>query len=117
MADEDINRRTLLALRGNDHMTTHINTIVDYTLMWILGVKEQYENYKDVTFVRQVYGKMKSLMEFCMNQLDEEGFIVGRENDWIYIDWADLDKEWALCAEQMLLAQCYRCLLYTSRCV
>lgn len=115
MADEDINRRTLLALRGNDHMTTHINTIVDYTLMWILGVKEQYENYKDVTFVRQVYGKMKSLMEFCMNQLDEEGFIVGRENDWIYIDWADLDKEWALCAEQMLLAQCYRTMEETGK--
>ena len=26
MADPDINRRTLLALRGNERMTTHINT-------------------------------------------------------------------------------------------
>lgn len=32
MADADIDRRTLLALRGNDPMTTHINTILDYSL-------------------------------------------------------------------------------------
>ena len=50
-------------------------------------------------FVRQVYPKMCSLMEFCEGQLDENGFLVGRENDWIYIDWADMDKT---------------CLLYTS---
>ncbi len=35
---------------------------------------------------------MCSLMEFCEEQLDENGFLVGRENDWIYIDWADMDK-------------------------
>lgn len=47
-------------------------------------------------------------MEFCSRQLDEHGFITGREKDWIYIDWADLDKEGPLCAEQMLLAKCWK---------
>ena len=108
MADPDINRRTLLALRGNDPMTTHINTIVDYSLYWILSVQEHYEAYADEQFVRQVYPKMVSLIKFCEEQLDEHGFLIGRQKDWIFIDWADLDKEGPLCAEQMLFAACYR---------
>lgn len=108
MGDADINRRTLLALRGNDPMTTHINTILDYTLFWILSVKVHCEAYGDREFLSQIYPKMCSLMEFCGQQLDEHGFIVGRKGDWIFIDWADLDKEGALCAEQMLFAECYR---------
>ena len=107
LADKDINRRTWLALRGNDPMTTHINTIVDYTLFWILGVQVHYEAYADRAFLEQVYPKMRSTMEFCEKQLDDHGFIVGREKDWIYIDWADLDKDGPLCAEQMLLAKCW----------
>ena len=43
-----------------------------------------------------------------MEQLDEHGFLIGREKDWIFIDWADLDKEGPLCAEQMLLAGGYK---------
>lgn len=108
MADPDINRRTLLALRGNDPMTTHINTIVDYSLYWILSVQEHYEAYADEQFVRQVYPKMVSLIKFCEEQLDEHEFLIGRQKDWIFIDWADLDKEGPLCAEQMLFAACYR---------
>lgn len=115
MADPEINRRTLLALRGNDPMTTHINTILDYTLYWILSIKIHYEAYGDLEFVEQVYPKMCSLMEFCEGQLDEHGFIIGREGDWIFIDWADLDKEGALCAEQMLFAECYRTMSLLSR--
>lgn len=105
MADPDINRRTLLALRGNDPMTTHINTIVDYSLFWILGVKAHYDAYADETFVRQVYPKMCSLMKFMDGQLDENGFLTGRKGDWIFIDWADFDKEGAFAPLQMLFAQ------------
>ena len=115
MADADINRRTLLALRGNEHMTTHINTIVDYTLFWLLGVRAHYEAYGDLAFVRRVWDKMTSLMEFCAGQTDENGFLIGREGDWIFIDWADLDKEGPLCAEQMLYAQCLDTMSMMSR--
>ncbi len=115
MADPDINRRTLLALRGNDPMTTHINTILDYTLYWILGVKIHEEAYGDLEFAAQIYPKMCTLMEFCEGQLDEQGFLTGREGDWIFIDWADLDKEGALCAEQMLFAECYHTMAVLNR--
>lgn len=115
MADSDINRRTWLALRGNDPMTTHVNTIVDYTMFWILGVQAHYEAYGDLEFLRQIYPKMCTTMAFCEGQLDEHGFITGREKDWIYIDWADLDKEGPLCAEQMLLAKCWKVMADMSR--
>lgn len=115
MADRDINRRTWLALRGNDPMTTHVNTILDYTLYWILGVQVHYEAYADKEFLEQIYPKMCSTMEFCEAQLEEHGFIVGREKDWIYIDWADLDKDGPLCAEQMLLAKCWKVMADMSR--
>ena len=95
-------------------MTRHINTIMDYSLFWILGVLYHYEAYGDLEFVRQVYPKMCSLMEFCEGQLDENGFLVGRENDWIYIDWADMDKTGALCAEQMLFAACWQTMAKVS---
>ncbi len=42
------------------------------------------------------------------------GFLVGRENDWIYIDWADMDKTGALCAEQMLFAACWQTMAKVS---
>ncbi len=107
MADPDIDRRTLIALRGNDPIITHINTIVDYSLYWILGIKAHYDAYADEKFVRMIYPKMISLMEFIERQLDENGFLIGRKGDWIYIDWAEFDKEGAFCPEQMLLAKCY----------
>lgn len=104
--DEDIERRTMLALRGNERMTTHINTIIDYTLYWILSVRTHCEAYGNYDFARQVWDKMTSLMSFCGEQTDEHGFFTGREGDWVYIDWADLDKQGPLCAEQMLYAGC-----------
>ena len=107
-ADPDIDQRTLIALRGNDPMTTHINTIMDYSLFWILGIKKHYEAYGDLRFVKQMYPKMCSLMGFCQKQTDEHGFIVGRKKDWVYIDWADFDKEGPVCAEQMLYAACWK---------
>jgi len=115
MADKDIDRRTWLALRGNDPMTTHVNTIVDYTLFWILGVQVHYEAYADREFLEQIYPKMYTAMEFCTRQIEEHGFLTGREKDWIYIDWADFDIDGPLCAEQMLFAHCWKVLADMSR--
>lgn len=66
MADADIDQRTILALRGNDPMTKHINTIVDYSLLWLLGVDYHNEGYGDREFLELVYPKMVSLWSFVM---------------------------------------------------
>ena len=107
-ADADIERRTLLALRGNDPVTTHINTILDYSMLWVLSVYEHFRSYGDETFVQALRPKLTSLMNLCMAQREEHGFVVGRTQDWVFVDWADFDREGPLCAEQMLLYRCYR---------
>ncbi len=108
LADPSIDRRTLTALRGNDPMTTHINTITDYSMLWLMGVWDHCRLYKDLDYLRAMYPRMQSLMDFLRSQTDEAGFFTGRPGDWIYIDWADLDKEGPLGAEQMLYACCWR---------
>lgn len=107
MFDEDINKRTIWALRGNDPVRQHINTILDYSMYWVISIYEHYFMTEDREFVVAILPKVMSMMEYLELQLDERGFITGRANDWTFIDWADIDKTGAVCAEQILLARCY----------
>ncbi|MBR2256920.1 MAG: alpha-L-rhamnosidase [Blautia sp.] len=104
--DPEINRRTMRALFGNVPAVTHINTITDYSMLCIIGVREHAEVYGDLDFLKEMYPKMRSLMELCLTQTEENGFFTGGPKDWVYIDWAEFDREGPLCAEQMLLARC-----------
>src|SRR5690606_36804407 len=36
--DENVNKRTLYALRGHEPVKSHINTILDYLFYWIIGI-------------------------------------------------------------------------------
>ena len=105
--DKEIEQRTLTVLRGNDPITTHINTILDYSILWILAMGEHYETYGDEAYLRRMWPQMVSLMDLLMLQRDEHGFVIGREQDWVFIDWADFDRNGPLCAEQILLAAAY----------
>ena len=105
--DEDINKRTIWALRGNGPVRQHMNTIVDYSMYWVISIYNHYKMSGDLEFLQMIYPKVKMMMEFLEDQLDENGFIVGKPGDWIFIDWAELDKDGPLCAEQMLLLMCY----------
>ena len=115
--DREIEKRTLIALRGNDPVTTHVNTIVDYSLFWILSVAEYDRAYRDEEFLTWIYPKMVSLMELCLSQREEHGFLIGRSRDWIYIDWADFDRSGPLCAEQMLLVRALQVMAETEAAV
>lgn len=107
LADPGVEQRTLLALRGNDPMTGHINTIMDYSLLWLLGVKEYFDAYGDRDFLELIWPKAASLLEFCRERTDARGFLTAGEKDWVFIDWADLDKDGPFGAEQMLLCACW----------
>lgn len=114
-ADREICKRTILALRGNDPIVEHINTIVDYSMYWVISIENYYNMTGDAQFVRQIYPKMQSMMEYLDAQTDEQGFLYGRPGDWIYIDWANMDKDGTLCAEQMLLARSYQAMCAVRR--
>ena len=112
MNDNDIVRRTQRILRGADPMTTHINTISDYTFYWISAMWEYYFHTGDIDFIRAMYETMLSTMDFVEGRLDEDGLYAKRRGDWVFVDWTTFfDKDAGpLCAEQMLLCRAYDCM-------
>ncbi len=98
--------RTLAALRGKDPVTGHINTIMDYTFYWFLGIYDYYLYTGDKTFITQFYPRMQSLMEYCLGRRNKDGLMEGLPGDWIFIDWADkLSKKGEVSFEQLLLCR------------
>lgn len=113
--DANIERRTLTALAGKSPIRTHLNGIPDYTFLWVAGLWEYYQTYGDITFLRQIYPRLQELMEFTEKKTSEDGFYRGDEGDWIFIDWAPMDKTGAVCAEQILLAKAWETYAKISR--
>jgi alpha-L-rhamnosidase len=98
--------RTLMALRGKDPVTSHINTIMDYTFYWFLGIYDYYLYTGDKTFIRQFYPRMVTLMDYCLSRRNKNGMMEGLAGDWVFIDWAEgLSKKGEVSFEQLLLAR------------
>lgn len=106
--DKDTERRSLIALRGKDPVTEPVNNITDFSFYWIISLYEYYKAYGDVDFLKFIYPRAVSLMKFYDSRKNDEGFIIGKYNDWVFLDWADIDKDGAVCAEQMLYIQANR---------
>ena len=105
--DKELVRRSLIALRGKEPFCEHINTITDYSLYWVIALIEYYDAYADLDFIRFIYPRAVSLMDFCAGRENGEGFLVKKYADWIFVDWSEIDKTGAVCAEQMLyIAAC-----------
>src|SRR5688500_16516330 len=98
--------RTLLAQRGKDPVTSHINTIMDYTFYWFLGIYDYYLYTGDKAFIQQLYPRMQSLMDYCLARRNSNGMMEGLAGDWVFIDWADgLSKKGEVSFEQILFAR------------
>ena len=101
--DDETVKRTIIALLGKPPYTAHINTINDYSAYLIMMTADYYENTADADFIKAIYPRVKALYLFIKERLDENGFVVERPGDWIFIDWADFDKEGPHSFEQILL--------------
>ncbi|MBL7737957.1 MAG: alpha-rhamnosidase [Chitinophagaceae bacterium] len=106
MNDNATVTRTMYALRGKDPVTSHINTIMDYTFYWFLGIYDYYLYSGDKTFIQQNYGRMKSLMDYVLGRRNKNGLLEGLPGDWIFIDWAaGLSKKGEVSFEQLLFTR------------
>lgn len=108
--DSAIEQRTNICLIGKDPVDHHINGIVDYSFLYIIGLYEHYYVHGDIDFLKQIYGKAVQLMRFCETRINKDGFIEGDVDDWTFIDWSDIDKTGAVSAEQILCVKAYECL-------
>lgn len=114
--DKDVNRRTLIALRGKDPVEIHINTIMDYTFYWFMTLNDYYLYTGDIDFIKQNYDKMLNLMDFCLKRRNENDMMEGLPGDWVFIDWADnMDKDGELASEQILLCRSLEVMAQFSR--
>lgn len=100
-------KRTTWLLRGKDPVTSHTNTIMDYTFYWFIGIYDYYMYTGDRAFVRQIYPRMRSMMEYVLGRTNADGMVEGMEGDWVFVDWADgyLDKKGELAIEQVLFCK------------
>jgi alpha-L-rhamnosidase len=98
--------RTLWALRGKDPVTSHINTIMDYSFYWFLGIYDYYRYTGDTSFIRLCYPRMVTLMNWVQSRRNKNGWLEGLPGDWLFIDWADgLSKKGELSFEQLLFVR------------
>lgn len=100
-------KRTTRLLRGKDPVTAHINTIMDYTLYWFIGIYDYYLYTGDKEFVKEIYPKMQTLMDYVLSRTNKDGMLEGLTGDWVFVDWADfpMSKQGALSFEQVLLCK------------
>lgn len=106
MNDNGTVTRTMYALRGKDPVTGHVNTIMDYTFYWFMGVYDHYLYTGDKTFIMQNYDRMKSLMDYVLGRRNKDGLLEGMSGDWVFIDWANgLSKKGEVSFEQMLFVR------------
>jgi hypothetical protein len=103
--DAECVKRTIRQLRGKDPVTAHVNTIMDYTFYWFKSIHDYYEYTGDVDFVREMWPRMVTLMDYVEGRLNSEGMAEGQPDDWIFVDWVDfpMHKRGTLCFEQILL--------------
>ncbi|MEP6747396.1 MAG: alpha-rhamnosidase [Bacteroidota bacterium] len=106
MNDNETVKRTIYALRGKDPVTSHVNTIMDYTFYWFMSIYDYYLYSGDKSFLQQNYPRMQSLMEFCLARRNRDGLMEGMPGDWLFIDWADgLSKKGEISFEQLLFCR------------
>lgn len=103
--DKEVCKRTMIALRGKDPIASHINTIMDYSFFWFLSLYDYYLYTSDLEFIKQNYPKMLTLMDFCIKRSNADGMMEGLPGDWVFIDWADMDKRGEVSAEQILFCR------------
>ncbi|HEU5089105.1 MAG TPA: alpha-L-rhamnosidase C-terminal domain-containing protein, partial [Roseiflexaceae bacterium] len=100
--DIPVTRRTIVALRGKDPVEEHLNTILDYSMYWFMGLYDYYQYTGDLAFVRKLYPAALRLMEFCAGRANADGLLEGQPGDWVFVDWARMPKEGELTFEQMV---------------
>lgn len=115
--DTECVKRTIRQLRGKDPVTAHVNTIMDYTFYWFKSILDYYQYTGDALFIREIYPRMVTLMNYSIERTNTDGLMEGLPDDWIFVDWVDfpMHKRGVLCFEQILFVEALRAMAVCSR--
>lgn len=110
--DPEITENSFVALFGKYRPEMHVNFIPDYSLYLIIGLYEHYLFTGRKKFVEEMFIKATQLMDFCLDDCNENGWIVKTHPSvWVFIDWAEFDENEKLgeiAFEQILMLQALR---------
>lgn len=76
-------------------------TNMDFPCHLFMMVYEYYFYTEDMDFMREIYGKLGTLLAFYESIEDEDGFIIDKNQKGYFLDWAFIDKR-----DQVTAAQC-----------
>ena len=113
--DKDICRRTMRLLRGKDPVMTHLNTIQDYSLYWLISLFDYHLYTGDAVFLAEIYEDAKGLLRYCMETVDDRSFFNPRPMDWVFVDWAPIDNSGDVSAIQILFARALEAMAHTAQ--
>ena len=92
--DPELAEDSLTVLFGKFKAQMHVNYIPAYSLFMILSLCEHMRFTGRMQYVEKMYGKAVDLMEFCLGDCNENGWL-GKTDPmvWDFVDWADLPKD------------------------
>lgn len=96
-ADRQMIKDTLALFGAVSVKVAHINTIVDYSLWYIINHNFYQLWFGDMDFLRREYPAIRSTLDFLLELRDSNSFLrADRKGDWLFIDWVDGAKTTAL---------------------
>ncbi|MDA3799699.1 MAG: hypothetical protein PF692_11535 [Kiritimatiellae bacterium] len=101
-ADQPIVQRTLLALYGDSPETQDFNTIIDYSLFWIIALRDATLYGGDMIFLQKMLPLLRRLLNALESRTDDNEFISSDKCQWIFIDWSPVEKDGYCAPVQML---------------
>ena len=72
---KEIEQRTAIGIVGRKPIIQHLNTILDYSLIWIIGIYDHYKIYGDIGFLRRIYEMVLEMLAFCETRINQDGFM------------------------------------------
>ncbi|RYG39664.1 hypothetical protein EON81_00240 [bacterium] len=101
-ADLFLMERTMTRLRedvqggrpARELPNAHVNGITGYSYSWVVGLADYYRHLGRREYLQSQHDSLVSMLEYCAQEIDDEGGYSNRHNAWMFVDWAtDLTKE------------------------
>lgn len=90
--DQELVRRSLVALGRAGIQDKDINGIVDFSLWWIIA-QDQYQLYfGDTAHLKRAWPVIQAALKVLAAERDSHGFLVPRKNTRLFIDWVKQEK-------------------------
>ncbi|MBF0244788.1 MAG: hypothetical protein HQL31_05900 [Planctomycetes bacterium] len=97
-------RYSLISLYGEEPETVDLSGIADYSLYWVIALRDYVLYSGDVDFLRLVKTRLDRLLKAVEGKKDAFGLLPTASMTWVFIDWTDLIRDGYCSSLQMLYA-------------